>query len=485
MPVIKFRMCDIDVDLLFARLELPQVKQSANVNSPLIFRAAVHDLKGVFSLNGCRVASALLRMVPSRATFRGVLRYIKAWARARGIYGNVLGYLGGINCAIMVARVCQLFPSSSQSELIVKFFQVYSHWKWPTPVLLSRLQQELPQAPPEEAKLRQQCSLPSKPPNPSFWVWDPERQDDCMPLITPVCPSMNSAHNVTKHTLERVQSEVKRGAKLLNRLSAVQMNSAAAAHSDPQAGFEESSMDLDQPLRNCAVTLHAFSSVLMPVPFIFHYDEFLVVEATSTSDSEFHKQWVGYVETKLRYLVENICSSQQEVADLKESDQSIDVKAYLCTTSLYYSKGNFPSSANGSSKTLLDLEETLQLGTKDSWPLHRPTEMDSDTEYSDVTHVTRYLVGLIAYDFHGNRIPESTTVDFSKEIDKLTKSLSEFVPPEDPDSAVNSNYDIDVCHQSHDRLVNDPAYEKVVCMMKSSLYYERCYSGGPMSGLNV
>ena len=46
----------------------------------------------------------------------------------RGIYSNALGYLGGVSWAMLVARVCQLYPNASASLLVQKFFLVFSKW---------------------------------------------------------------------------------------------------------------------------------------------------------------------------------------------------------------------------------------------------------------------------------------------------------------------------------------------------------------------
>lgn len=76
------------------------------------------------SLNGYRVTKSLQTLVPHLDHFRTTLRTVKAWARRRGIYSNVLGFLGGINCAILVAFVCQLYPTALPATLFSRFFQV-------------------------------------------------------------------------------------------------------------------------------------------------------------------------------------------------------------------------------------------------------------------------------------------------------------------------------------------------------------------------
>ena len=51
-------------------------------------------------------------------------RVVRMWAKKRGIYGNKWGYLGGVNCNILVAFVCQLYPKASPSKLLASFFKV-------------------------------------------------------------------------------------------------------------------------------------------------------------------------------------------------------------------------------------------------------------------------------------------------------------------------------------------------------------------------
>ena len=46
----------------------------------------------------------------------------------KGIYSNALGFLGGVSWAMLVARVCQLYPNGAASTLVLKFFLVFSKW---------------------------------------------------------------------------------------------------------------------------------------------------------------------------------------------------------------------------------------------------------------------------------------------------------------------------------------------------------------------
>lgn len=81
----------------------------------------------VRSLNGCRVTDTLLGLFKSpeaQNTFRLALRALRHWAAMRGIYSNVMGYFGGINVAILTAKIAQWYPNASASKLVCSFFMV-------------------------------------------------------------------------------------------------------------------------------------------------------------------------------------------------------------------------------------------------------------------------------------------------------------------------------------------------------------------------
>jgi poly(A) polymerase len=111
-PVIKFKMDGVAIDLLFARLS-NTTKLLQPISSSQEFTIDDEDLVGMDeaemrALNGSRVAQMILELVPNQEHYRVVLRAVKEWALVHGLYSNVLGFLGGVNWAILVAHVCMV-----------------------------------------------------------------------------------------------------------------------------------------------------------------------------------------------------------------------------------------------------------------------------------------------------------------------------------------------------------------------------------------
>ena len=93
------------------------------------------DLDGVDSatensLNGPRVTNLIAALLaggipqnPQRyQTFLEVVRCVRKWAKARGLYSNKMGYWGGVNINIAVTLVVQLHPHDCTANLLRKFF---------------------------------------------------------------------------------------------------------------------------------------------------------------------------------------------------------------------------------------------------------------------------------------------------------------------------------------------------------------------------
>ncbi|XP_067092631.1 poly(A) polymerase gamma isoform X1 [Osmerus mordax] len=252
VPVIKFQFDGIEIDLLFARLALQSIPDNLDLRGDSLLRNL--DIRCIRSLNGCRVTDEILYLVPNKENFRLTLRAIKLWAKRRGIYSNMLGFLGGVSWAMLVARTCQLYPNAVAATLVHKFFLVFSKWEWPNPVLLKQ---------PEDSNL----NLP---------VWDPRVNPSdryhLMPIITPAYPQQNSTYNVSTSTRTIMSEEFKFGLSVT-----------------------------DEILQGKA----EWSKLFEPPNFFQKYKHYIVLTA-SASTEENHLEWIGLVESKIRVLVGNL-----------------------------------------------------------------------------------------------------------------------------------------------------------------------------------
>uniref|UniRef100_A0A8C5ART0 Poly(A) polymerase n=1 Tax=Gadus morhua TaxID=8049 RepID=A0A8C5ART0_GADMO len=252
VPVIKFKFDGIEIDLLFARLALQSIPDNLDLRGDSMLRNL--DIRCIRSLNGCRVTDEILYLVPNKENFRLTLRAIKLWAKRRGIYSNMLGFLGGVSWAMLVARTCQLYPNAVAATLVHKFFLVFSKWEWPNPVLLKQ---------PEDSNL----NLP---------VWDPRVNPSdryhLMPIITPAYPQQNSTYNVSTSTRTIMSEEFKYGLSVTDEIL---------------QGKTE------------------WSKLFEPPNFFQKYKHYIVLTA-SASTEENHLEWIGLVESKIRVLVGNL-----------------------------------------------------------------------------------------------------------------------------------------------------------------------------------
>ncbi|XP_056423642.1 poly(A) polymerase gamma isoform X2 [Hyla sarda] len=198
VPVIKFEFINIEIDLVFARLPLQCIPDNLDLRDDSRLRSL--DIRCIRSLNGCRVTDEILHLVPNKENFRLTLRAVKLWAKRRGIYSNMLGFLGGVSWAMLVARTCQLYPNAVAATLVHKFFLVFSKWEWPNPVLLKQ---------PEESNL----NLP---------VWDPRVNPadryHLMPIITPAYPQQNSTYNASTSTRTIMVEEFRQGLAITDEI---------------------------------------------------------------------------------------------------------------------------------------------------------------------------------------------------------------------------------------------------------------------------
>lgn len=253
VPIIKIEFDGISIDLIFAKLNVPRIPPDMTLEDKNLLKNI--DEKDLRSLNGTRVTDEILQLVPKPTVFKHALRCIKMWAQQRAVYGNVFGFPGGVAWAMLVARICQLYPNAISAVIVEKFFNIYTKWNWPQPVLLKPI---------EDGPLQVRVW------NPRLYPHDRQHR---MPVITPAYPSMCATHNIGGSTQKVIMKELQRGSEIMGLI-----NEGKKSWADL---FER----------------HKF----------FHdYKFYLCIVAATVSNDEEHHKWSGMIESKLRILVQKL-----------------------------------------------------------------------------------------------------------------------------------------------------------------------------------
>ncbi|MCJ1436674.1 polynucleotide adenylyltransferase [Xylographa pallens] len=217
VPIITLELSGIEIDLIFARLAVSSVPLNLDLRDNNLLRGL--DERELRSVNGTRVTDELLDLVPQPKTFRTALRAVKLWAQSgskypcygyydmlttpfsgRAVYGNMMAFPGGVAWAMLVARVCQLYPQATGSVIVGKFFRIMSKWAWPQPVVLKEI---------ESGPLQVRIW------NPKIYPGD---RYHLMPIITPAYPSMCATHNITLSTKKIITRELERGGDIVDKI---------------------------------------------------------------------------------------------------------------------------------------------------------------------------------------------------------------------------------------------------------------------------
>ncbi|KAJ8906573.1 hypothetical protein NDN08_003066 [Rhodosorus marinus] len=269
VPVVKFVLDGIRIDLISAiipQAEIPAELDSLSPNSDLFLKMDSSSRQGI---NAMRISREIIRLVPDEDAFRSTLRAVKLWARRRGVYSNILGYLGGISWTIMTAKVCTIYHPSPPAVLLYKFFQLFAmYWDWPRPVVLAELENKK-----QSSDLREW--------NPDLY---PSDRRHVMPIITPVNPMMNTSHNVSLSTYRVIMGELVRGYSCMLSLCA--------------EGIENS--------ENCR---NLWAPLFERTEFFSWYPTYLKIDVSS-ENTVTQTRWKGLVESKLRHLLQMLQNFQ-------------------------------------------------------------------------------------------------------------------------------------------------------------------------------
>ena len=266
VPILTFDWEGVNIDLLFARLNRSSVPTDFDIDDDGVLDGV--DSATEKSLNGPRVTNLIaalaggLPQVPQRyQTFLEVVRCLRKWAKARGLYSNKMGFWGGVNINIAVTLVVQLYPNDCTANLLRKFFLVFKSWRWPNPVMLTK---------PHDKGL----GLP---------VWNAQHVNhlrQVAPIITPAYPAMNSTISVSRQTLQILHEEFCRGHEILDGL-----------WKRHQKGDLKSGDD--------------FGQLFEPSDFFINYPYYLSICTVGPTESD-AQSWTGFVESRMKKLVSDM-----------------------------------------------------------------------------------------------------------------------------------------------------------------------------------
>ncbi|KAI0176109.1 hypothetical protein GGR52DRAFT_539583 [Hypoxylon sp. FL1284] len=134
--VLELQVYRIKVNLRYCRLSSASIAEawpaleSLSPDDPIfnVPQDARVNIKPLLDL------SYLRRTIPDIEAFRLAHRFIKCWARRRGIYAAKFGYLSSIQISILLAVVCkslsQKAVSVSATAILTTFFDYYAHFDW-------------------------------------------------------------------------------------------------------------------------------------------------------------------------------------------------------------------------------------------------------------------------------------------------------------------------------------------------------------------
>ena len=362
VPIIKFDFDGISIDLLFGRLQLQTVASDLDLKDNSLLRGL--DDTDLRCVNGTRVTDEILDLVPEPRTFRHALRGVKLWAQRRAVYANVMGFPGGVAWAMMVARICQLYPRAPGSLIILKFFNLLQTWRWPEPILLKPL---------EDGPLQVRIW------NPQLYPGDKKH---IMPVITPAYPSMCATHNITRSTMHVIRAELKRASHIA------------------QAIFDGKKQWRD-----------LFEKQTF---FTQDYKYYLSIVAGSKT-KEAQLIWSGLVESKVRRLVTIIedaetdiaiahpfnkgfervhrCQNQQEVDEVLQGSLKYQAKDVKTATTDQTNDAAHQAAAEGDAlqTDMTKLEEMI--GAADTSDT-KPEDGNLSTSGESTIYTTTYYVGL-------------------------------------------------------------------------------------------
>ena len=174
------------------------------------------------------------------------------------------------------------------ADVLYKFFEVYSDWKWLDSVNI-KIQ-----------KKKDKLNMNSLQVINAF-SYDP------MIILTPLNNPKNTAYRVTQFTFETIIKEFKRAKDIIKQLGPVTYKKYAPVGEQLPEDImaeqtEESKHIVDSVVNSQQVSHKQKWSVLFErLKFFENFNHFIKIDILS-SDEDSHRKWLGYVESQFRRL---------------------------------------------------------------------------------------------------------------------------------------------------------------------------------------
>lgn len=196
VPLIKLTFCNIKIDILFAKLSKNVLSENLEeiLLSPEKVLQNFEEEKSLLSINGVITCDLILKCVPNQDNFKKTLKYVKLWAKKKGLYSSLMGYLGGVSWSILVAKICQLFPNYEPSKLFEKFFLIYNRWDF----------DEI------SITINSIGNIENRS-NTYKFIKDKyiDKDKGCITILTPGFPFQNCAYNVSANSLNFIREQIR------------------------------------------------------------------------------------------------------------------------------------------------------------------------------------------------------------------------------------------------------------------------------------
>ena len=233
------------------------------------------DEASILSFHGPRVTEQLLAAAQTHGAhcvchFQLALRFLRLWAKRRGLYSNKSGYFGGVNLALLTMHVLLRTPRAPAAAIVRQVFGVFAAWRWfqRAPVRLA-----LPDA--EEAAV---CPV---------WLrafeWTPGRTE-AMVVLAPCFPRSNTMFSALRHTRDTMCAELRRARDLWEQ----------------------------DPGRDAT----PWRAVCTPLAALATCPRFVAL-TVSVIDTPEGRAWQGFVVSQIRYLVELLRSQDTAVKEFR------------------------------------------------------------------------------------------------------------------------------------------------------------------------